>query len=48
MTSHPGAVAFMPPATYQSLLAQRVPMHIVAQTADTVIVRNDFAAIPSQ
>lgn len=47
-TLHPGAVAFMPPATYQSLLAQRVPMHIVAQTADTVIVRNDFAVIPSQ
>ncbi|MEO6137786.1 MAG: glycosyltransferase family 39 protein [Luteimonas sp.] len=40
-SAHPGAVAFMPPATQQALAAQGLPMHVVARTSDTIIVRND-------
>ena len=40
-SAHPGAVAFMPPATLQTLSALGLPLHVVARTADTIIVRND-------
>lgn len=39
--AHPGAVAFMSPATLQALSGQGVSMHVVARTADIVILRND-------
>jgi 4-amino-4-deoxy-L-arabinose transferase-like glycosyltransferase len=39
--AHPGAVAFMPPATLQTLSALGLPLHVVARTGDTIIVRND-------
>jgi 4-amino-4-deoxy-L-arabinose transferase-like glycosyltransferase len=39
-TAHPGAVAFMPAVTFQTLMQQQLPMHEVARTSDTVIVQN--------
>ena len=39
-TAHPGAVAFMPQGTFQTLMQQQLSMHVVARTSDTVIVQN--------
>jgi 4-amino-4-deoxy-L-arabinose transferase-like glycosyltransferase len=39
-TSHPGALAFMPQTTFQTLAKQQLPMQVVARTSDTVIVQN--------
>ncbi len=40
--AHPGAVAFMPPSTLQTLSTLGLPLHVVARTPDTIIVRNDI------
>jgi len=39
-TSHPGAIAFMPQGTFETLTTEQLPMHVVARTSDTVIVQN--------
>ena len=38
--AHPGAIAFMPQGTFDSLSSQQLPMHVLAHSSDIVIVQS--------